>query len=143
MTMTRSFKQWIGRGLIGLLLFAQLAVAAYACPALSQARADSTAAVVVRQQQQPQDMAGMNCEQMAGPADEAAPNLCAEHCRFGQQQGVQPLPQPLPALLVALYVLAPAPAETGMPDLRPATPSDEDLAAAFPPHAILHCCLRT
>ncbi len=142
MTMTRSFKQWIGRGLIGLLLFAQLAVAAYACPALSQARADAAAAAVV-QQQQHQDMAGMNCEQMAGPADEAAPNLCAEHCRFGQQQGAQPLPQPLPALLVSLYVLAPAPAETRMLASRPATPSDEALAAAFPSHAILHCCLRT
>ena len=137
MQMTRSFKHWIGLGLIGLLLFAQLAIAAYACPAPLRAPVEAT---VVHPSQ---DMAGMNCEKMAGPADEAAPNLCAEHCRFGQQQGAQPLPQPLPALLVSLYVLAPTLAETRMPASRPVAPSQEALAAAFPPHAILHCCLRT
>ena len=136
MQMTRSFKQWVGRGLIGLLLFAQLAIAAYACPPQLQALADAAIA-------QQQEMPGVNCEQMAGPADDAAPNLCAEHCRFGEQLGAQPLPQPLPALMVSLYVLPPTPAETRMPVSWPATPSLEDLAEAFPPHAILHCCLRT
>ena len=138
MTMTRSFKQWVGRGLIGWVLLAQLAIAAYACPTLSQAPAQVQAVAVVQQ-----DMAGMNCDQMAGPADQAAPNLCAEHCRFGQQQGAQPLPHPLPAMLVPLYVLAPALCETRMPASPSAVPPDEALAAAFPPHAILHCCLRT
>lgn len=33
--MTRRLVQLIARGLIGVLLFAQLAIAAYACPALS------------------------------------------------------------------------------------------------------------
>ena len=77
MQMTRSFKHWIGLGLIGLLLFAQLAVASYACPGLSgmasmPAGAAPGAAVAAMPP---------GCDQI----DPNAANLCAEHCHYGQQ----------------------------------------------------------
>lgn len=157
MTMSRTFKRLVCRGLIGLMLFAQLAIAAYACPGLSTtgARAQTIAAAETSVHQAPRNdgMAAMsgdesgdrmaNCDQMAGQLDEASPNLCAEHCRFGQQSDQVHTPATPAVVLISLYFVTPTMPETLRPKGAAAAPSVDALAAASPPHAILHCCLRT
>lgn len=120
--MFRHVRQTVCRLLIGVLLFAQLAIAAYACPQLSSAGEASA--------MPPADMAP-DCPGMGQP-DPALPNLCVEQFHFGQQSDHMQTPT-LPAiLLTALYTLPLLP--------EPADPPRS--AAASPPHAILHCCFR-
>lgn len=147
--MTRRLKQWICRLLIGVFLFAQMAVAAYACPqlapaGLSQASASAMAAAGTTSDASAgddnpaMDMAA-GCDGMGQP-DPDNPNLCAEHAHFGQQSDQTQTPT-LPAiLLVSLYVIPIVP-ELKLPT-RPAAASTSFLTAASPPHAILHCCFR-
>lgn len=151
--MSRAFKQWLARALIGVMLFGQFAIAAYACPGVSasleQARQGSAAvadhARVSSAAQAAPIIASavhiaMDCEQMPGPMDGASPNLCAEHCRQGEQSD-QAGALTIPAmLLTSLYVVAPRSHALPVP---PSAHSRVDLhAAVSPPHAILHCCLR-
>ena len=77
--MTRSWLRTVARGLVGVLLFAQMAIAAYACPALSSAGA--------AEMQMPASFAVPmpDCNAVAGAMDPSAANLCAEHCKSGQQ----------------------------------------------------------
>ncbi len=141
--------------MIGVLLFAQLAVAAYACPNLFNTMPAGTnmhsqvqAAVPAdsdRSEQAGQIMVSDAAQKMpadCGQVDPQAPNLCAEHCKLGQQSADHtPSPVVAPALLTALYHVT----------LSTATPTAEAayyvpgllLQAAAPPHAIEHCCLRT
>jgi len=120
----------VARGLIGLLLFSQLAIAAYACPALSAGLAGGSA------------MQGSPCADMVGATDTASSNLCAEHCKYGQQSD-HAFTLTVPAVLLsALYPMTPWVPET-VPPARPAAASLSALVAASPPHAILHCVYRT
>ena len=101
------------------LLFAQWSVAAYACPTLLPREAAMPA----------------GCEEMT-TLDQAAPNLCAEHCHFGEQSD-QPRPPTTPAvLLVALYEIH---APTVSAPIRTAFDADGRLIAPSPPPNILHC----
>ena len=144
--MTRHFLREGCRALIGVLLFAQLAVAAYACPALLpaarlQAPIESTAVTAVTDGN-PASAAlpvqqAMDCSDMAGPMDTQFANLCAEHCHHGQQSDQAATLNVPAALLTALYA-TPLAAE---PSPRPAA-EPSALAAASPPLAILHCCFR-
>jgi len=155
--MTRTFKRLVCGGLMGLMLFAQLAIAAYACPALSttgaQGQTIAATETIVHQAPRGEDMVAMgvdasgdrmpNCDQMAGQLDEASPNLCAEHCRFGQQSDKVHVFATPAVVLISLYFVPPTLSETLLPLAATAAPSVDALAAASPPHAILHCCLRT
>jgi len=120
--------QTLCRLLIGAVLWAQLTIAAYACPGLLA----------------PAHAAAMPCEDMAmprGPAlDPAAPSLCAAHCHQGQQSDQVPSLAVPAALWVALYAMPPAPGPLVLP--RPRAEAVHARAAAPPPHAILHCCFR-
>ena len=143
--------------LIGVLLFAQLAVAGYACPSLSGmdsmlmskslphsgvAPAMLTAAVDATPELQPSGMPP-GCDQI----DPDAANLCAEHCRQGQQSvDTSPAPVPAPALsagiLTCLYPVSIEPLHSlGSGRSFPAPDASVD-AAPEPPHAILHCVFR-
>jgi hypothetical protein len=114
----------VARLLIGVLVLAQMAVAAYACPS-------STGDVTVNAVAMP------DCDQV----DTDVTQLCLEHCRFGQQSADHsPAPAPLPALLTPLYSLPPA-ADAAAPGLR--LTADAPPGAVDPPHTLLHCCLRT
>ena len=113
---------------IGALLFAQLSVAAYACPSSTTRGADVEMAP---------DCAGMVSE---ANRDAASPNLCAEHCHYGQQSD-QPRTPGVPAVaLVELYAVS-LPLLLSDPIL-PAAESRGLLTARPPPHTILHCCFR-
>ncbi|TAL71639.1 MAG: hypothetical protein EPN79_04250 [Burkholderiaceae bacterium] len=153
MTMTRILRREICRLLIGVIVSTQLAVAAYAC--------SGTARITQLEQIQPANaaaaMAGHNgaspvssypgaaANQGAmgfGGLDPALPNLCAAHYQYGQQSADHaPAPAVPAALLTSLYTLAPPGDSSGYVGSR-AGPSGL-LAVADPPHAVLHCCLRT
>ena len=126
--MSRQVLRTLCRVLIGAVLWAQLAIAAYACPGLSPASLAEA----------------MPCEDMAMPMgsalDQAFPNLCAAHCHQGQQSDQVP-GLTVPAVLwVALYAMPPAPGPLVAP--RPRAEAVHARAGAPPPHAILHCCFR-
>jgi hypothetical protein len=131
--MPRRALQSIARLLVGALLFAQLAVAAYACPRPDAAAADNREATAA--------MPG--CDEPMGTAalDPAAPNLCAEHCKAGQQsERASPTLGVPAAILTARYALPSVP--SAPPPPRPAATSISALVAASPPHAIAHCVFR-
>lgn len=120
MTLTRSLRKAISGLLVAVLFFSQLAVSAYACQGEAQAAMHPATMQV----------------------DDDAANLCIEHCRYGQQSADHsPSPAPMAAALIPLYPAAPA-IEAEPQGRLPLAP-DAALAAAPPPHAILHCCLRT
>lgn len=146
--MTRSFLRTVARGLIGVLLMAQMAIAAYACPSLASgasgnmqmpapnASPDERGQVDVGVSMAPSS----NCDDMAGAVDASSPNLCAEHCKQGQQSDKAPTLNAPAAVLTALYAMPLVP-ETAPPP-RPAAASLSALVAAAPPHTILHCVFR-
>ncbi|QFZ81948.1 hypothetical protein ABL840_04495 [Variovorax sp. NFACC27] len=148
--MRRGLVQMVARGLIGLLLFSQLAIAAYACPALSAGLAGGLStdmsmaqgAVSATDNSRDSAVQGSPCADMVGATDTASGNLCAEHCKYGQQSDHASTLTVPPVLLSAIYALTPWVPET-VPPARPSATSLSALVAASPPHAILHCVSRT
>ncbi len=131
MKLSRELRRLVCQILAGVLLFAQLAVAAYACPSLE-------APVAMAAKASAQTMPG--CDQM----DPDAAALCAEHCRFGQQSADAASPPAVQAGTPALLYLLPAePISTLASAGAASAPPDATIPAAPPPpHAILHCVLR-
>jgi hypothetical protein len=77
-----------------------------------------------------------------GPLDPQNANLCAEHCKFGQQSDQASTLTVPAALLMALYV-APQVSTALLAGLRrPAAATPSALVAASPPHTVLRCCFR-
>lgn len=146
--MTRNFLRRVARGLVGVVLLAQLSIAAYACPGISSAlQASRQATAIGTPMSEPDDTAALRmaaqapaCDDMAGAMDPAFANLCAEHCKYGQQSDQASTVNAPAAALVALYALPLAP--QAAPPPRPAAASMSALVAASPPHAILHCVYR-
>ena len=134
--MTRGFLRGLARGLISVLLLAQLAVAAYACPGL----AAKAPAAAMASADGAMDARMPDCDDMVGAMDPESANLCAEHCKRGQQSDhASTLTVPV-AMLTALYTTTPA--MPGKAPPRPAAATLSALVAASPPHAILHCVYR-
>jgi len=146
--MTRNFLRRVARGLVGVVLLAQLSIAAYACPGISSAlQASRQAAASGTPMSEPADAAALGiaeqaptCDDMVGAMDPTSANLCAEHCKYGQQSDQASTVNMPAAALVALYALPLAPQT--VPPPRPAAASMSALVAASPPHAILHCVYR-
>lgn len=155
MELSRTIRKSISRMLMGVLLFAQLAVASYVCPSLrgmdsmamsmsmsmpnggvvpvmSLAAADAPSAL--RSTGMPLD-----CDQM----DPEAANLCTEHCRQGQQSAdtaaAPAVSAPIPTLLYSIPIEPQHVLGSGR--CFPAPDASVD-AAPEPPHAILHCVFR-
>ena len=134
-------RQRIRARLIGILsmalLFSQIAVASYACPAMGeQARSAEVAA-----------MAGMPCAEMmaAGvPLDPEQPTLCMQHCQFGSTtQVVDHVPAvfaPVTAFPALFTVSGDERLELGLSSWV----DHERLRNRPPPlaHSIAHCCYR-
>ncbi len=147
MSLSRTFRNAIGRLLLGLVLFAQFAVASYACPGLmgigSMAKDSSAKAMLVAAAdaavEAESNAMPPGCDQM----DPDAVNLCAEHCRQGQQSAdtssTPVVSLGIPRLLYSL----PLEPQHSLGSGRSCPASDARLdAAAEPPHAILHCVFR-
>lgn len=145
--MPRQILRSICKLLVGVLLFAQLAVSAYACPGFamlatasasaqagdnSSGASDSNAAVA--------NQAMTPCQEMAGTMDPSFANLCAEHCHQGQQSD-HATTLALPAVLLTALYLMPAATEPPVAQ-RPPAQTLSALAEATAPLAILHCCFR-
>ena len=96
----RSFHRLIAKISIAAVLFTQLAVAAYACSALSGPDREMPAAMT---HELSADMPG--CHEL----DVSNPNLCLQHCQAGSQS-VQSAPQvhvpviPLAGTLIIEYI---------------------------------------
>ncbi|RTL45523.1 MAG: hypothetical protein EKK53_06320 [Burkholderiales bacterium] len=145
--MSRRFLKSVCRWLIGVVLLAQLAVSAYACPGLVSGVAmnmpASTEAAASGDAGASASMSvsnGVNCDDMGGAMDQAHPNLCAEHCHQGQQSDQTATLNVPAAVFAALYFTLLAPEPAAAP--HPAADATSALVAASPPHAILHCCFR-
>ena len=138
--MTRIILRRICRALIAVVMLAQMAVSAYACPGLSPGPTTGAAIASAAPLNGAIDDPAADCAGMTGPMDSDFANLCAEHCHQGQQSGQAATLSVPAALLTALY-LTPLIPEPFVPP-RPAAAVTSALAAASPPLAILHCCFR-
>lgn len=148
--MSLRYLRSICRALIGIVLFAQIAISAYACPALSAVGTMSMTMAMAAAESPPPassepsgvaaDLQAIDCADMAGTMDDASPNLCSEHCRYGHQSDQAASLTVPAALLNALYVTPLAPEPIVAP--RATAAQTGARAAASPPHAILHCCFR-
>jgi hypothetical protein len=115
---TRVATGWIG---IVALVFAQLAVSAYACP--------NAGAHEMQQAQSPDP-----CQQSG--MDQS--NLCSKHCHDSAQSPTS-VPLPLGAFVAAFIAVVAVPAMGA----SIAVPGDPALLhATSPPAAIRNCCLR-
>lgn len=146
--MTRSFLRAVARCLVSGLLMAQMAIAAYACPALSsgatgnmQMSAPNASLDEPGQANAAVSMAHHgNCGDMPGTMDKSLPNLCAEHCKVGQQSDKAPTLNAPTAVLTALYAMPLVP-QPALPP-RSAAGTLSALVAASPPLTVLHCVYR-
>ena len=131
MEVSRAIRKSISRMLVGVLLFAQLAVASYACPSLSGME---SADVSMSMPSMPP-----GCDQI----DSDAANLCAEHCRQGQQSVDTAPTHAVSAGIPTLLYSIPSEPQHALGSGRsfPAPDASVD-APPEPPHAILHCVFR-
>ena len=140
--MSRASTRFIARLLVAVLLLAQWSIAAYACPGLGSATPAmriGPAMVAAPAATAEAEMPG--CTGMVAALDQDATNLCAEHCKVGQQSHEVPavsVPQPW---LSALYAVPLVP--LALPPARPWTSTLDALVAASPPLAVLHCIYRS
>ena len=145
MSLSHVLRKSIARLLIGVVLFAQLAVSSYACPGLkvmdsvgNGGAATAMHGVVANTAAEPAAMPP-GCDQI----DPNAANLCAEHCHQGQQSAdtanVPAVSLGIPTLLYSL----PLEPQCSLGSGRSFPARDACLdAAPEPPHAILHCVFR-
>jgi hypothetical protein len=124
-------RRWLSSGLVLAVLFTQFVTAAHACTQTSSAA-------------QPPAATAMPCDECptAATPDPSQLALCIQHCQSGSQSvdiGHAPVIS-APALLSSYYTL-PSVREPTWP-AAPRAASLDALAAADPPHAILHCCRR-
>lgn len=116
------------------VLFMQLAVAAYACPGISNALAPVEAQAMMSHQ----DMEG--CE---GMPDKDLPSLCFAKSQEGTQSLDKPA-SPAPAQLapVVLIPFVRIDPRFQQPDTQWRIDFDAPPPSGAPPLAILHCCFR-
>lgn len=147
--MTRAFKRWLCRVMIGVVVFAQTSIAAYACPAMSGSAQDTATPVAAAESMarapcadaMPAGAGSAGLRSAPAPMDPASPALCAAHCQYGTQSADHASAPTVPAaLLTTLYIL-PAPI-VPIGRARPLFDQPSPQAASSPPLAILHCCFR-
>lgn len=141
MSISRNMSRFIARLLVGVLVFAQAALSAYACPVMpAGSMGDMEPGAMLGEQSRP----GLGIDGMPAGSwrlDSAQPNLCAAHCQSGQQNvdgksapAVQSaLPASLYPIVASALLAEAAPTLAGVGHPPP---------AVSPPLAILHCCFR-
>ncbi|MQA37054.1 hypothetical protein [Rugamonas aquatica] len=112
------------------LLFAQLAVSAYACPVLDKAQTVEAVGMA--------NMPG--CTDMS--MDKSSPALCGAHCDTGHQSAdISGTPAVQPFMACSLEVVLPNIERSALP-LASSLESVPLTRATAPPLAIRHCCFR-
>jgi hypothetical protein len=132
MSRFRNCRTFVALGAIAALLFAQLALAAYACPATGLAGSVSGNNVAGKSAPMP------GCEGM----DVEQPALCHAYAQAGSQSLDRPTPPDVPLFVDSSPVIAAAPLS---PSPGPAYWRVERMLLArttAPPIAIRNCCLR-
>jgi hypothetical protein len=129
--MTRAMKRITAFWAVAVLLFAQLSVAAYACPGTPASQPVKAAAMATML---------MDCDAMGGQHDPQAPALCDACCHHDQQSNHAASLDAPPAILASLYEL-PRPLAFHV-SARLAALTADDPGGAAPPRTILHCCWR-
>ena len=114
------------------LLFSQLAVAAYACPAPVHSAAAATPS--------PATDRGDNGHELCAEHDAARPGLCLTHCNPAELSLNHAQVDASPVVLVALHPLADHCAPSVLIAAAPLL--DVPLRSHSPPFSILHCCFR-
>lgn len=114
------------------LLFSQLVMAAYACPALSHAAAAAA-------KPQASDR-GDNSNDPCAEHDAARPGLCLTHCNPAALSLNHPQADTPPVMLVALHPLADHCQQAVL--VSTVQQLDVPVRSPSPPHSILHCCFR-
>lgn len=144
---TRSLSRFIARFVVGLMVFAQVAVAAHACSGLVGTEVSDQWASAGWQSATGIDVAGAatsvspDCNPSYDVVDSAQPNLCVAHCQFGQQNaGGNPVPD-LPAALPVSPHLRVKPVLPGWL-VRASMVQHDPPLVVDQPHAIQHCCFR-
>lgn len=137
----RTTSRFLARFLVGVLLFAQLAVAAYACQGIPNGSTSGPAHSAVMGMGDVAAVQTSGMEPLLGGTDSEFPNLCLGHCQFGQQNAGSTSTATVPvALLTSLYTLPSMEQSAGL--ARPIATASGPPSLADPPHAILHCCFR-
>jgi hypothetical protein len=119
-----------------VLLFSQLAVAAYACPAMNGPAGNDAAS-----------MAGMPCAEMMAAGvdiDPEQPLLCMQHCQFGSTTHVVDQTLVAFASVTALPALFTVSLDVSC-EAGPACGAERERLRDWPPpiaHSIAHCCFR-
>lgn len=145
-TVVLFWQRAVARVLIALMLMTQLVIASYACPSLLSADPPAEAGQVFTRwfatgltSVADGSMDASDAGSMPWPE---SPLLCGEHCKVGQQSDLATTIQ-VPTPLIALRYVIPAVPPLPAPPRRPVPAELDALVAAAPPHAILHCVLRT
>lgn len=130
------------------LLLAQWAIASHACAmagAVVTAGADSaleaTGVSAMADGQRSEPMQMVDCDEMTGAMAYAEDILCAEHCKFGDQ-GDLPATPAFPGGFAPLAHASSSPDDARLTQ-RIVQARLGSLTLSPPPHAILHCVLRT
>jgi hypothetical protein len=107
----QTLKRLLALSSILALLFAQLAVAAYACPATGGA---ANVLAAASDDAMHSAMPGCEMNTSTGEKRDSNPNLCLQHCQAGEQsvQTLPHLPVPAFAAISALTVLEPVLVQT-------------------------------
>jgi hypothetical protein len=143
---TRALRRLICRLLIGVLVSAQLAITAHACPGFGPSQpltgdiAVPTAEMAADMDNH--DMSSAEAASSHADMDGSLSNVCVGHCQFGQQTDQTPAPAVFTALLSSLYTLPSLDQASELAAARAASARNGPTAPADPPHAILHCCMR-
>lgn len=115
---------------IASVLFAQLAIAAYACPGLPTGQALALAAEA--------DHVMPNCEQM----DNAQPALCHAHMQASDQSLDKPPSPNVPPVVAVLLIPAMSDLHQALPPVVLYTAAAELRRSSDPPLSIRNCCFR-
>ena len=122
--MNRTYRKLMGWLGIVAVVFAQIAVSAYACPLQFQGLGNSIDTVSVSD----------------ACADLVSPNLCKKHCENGEQN-INDAPEPLACLVLeSAFIVALVPDPHLSSIATALTPSL--LRSTSPPLSIRNCCFR-
>jgi hypothetical protein len=126
--MTRIWRKIIAALGLGALLFAQLAVAAYACPIRGDGK-EAMAKVVA-------PAAAAPCQDI----DQERPNLCKQHCERTSQRVDTAAPVAIDAPVLPLIAVV-VQTDIHLP-IKATVQGDLLASVAEPPLSIRNCCLR-
>lgn len=145
--MSRRLLRLLAHALIGMLLASQLAIAAYACPALFAEPSDVALLLPASDDHTEAEASSVepiaDSIQWSASMDTVSPQLCGEHCKNGQQSDrASSIVLPI-AWLTSRYEIPARPEVTPRLRCPAAAARSSSLVAGAPPHAILHCVRRT